>query len=370
MIESKLNLELPYITNELAGIGGRLRASPDHFVVEEIPLYEPSGEGQHLYFRLTKSELTTKEVQNSLGILFGVRRGDVGFAGMKDKYARTTQLFSVNVGPKGDAFAAEAIERVQAELPVEVHWAAFHRNKLRTGHLIGNRFSITITDLAVPPLEALQRAEAIGAAIVQRGIPNFFGPQRLGPNGVNVRQGIDLLVNRRHKRDRWLQKFLVSCYQSYLCNRYLSVRVEQGLFTKILEGDVAKKYATGGMFDVEDQAAEQLRYEAGEISFTAPLYGSKMWPAKAEAGNLEAAILEGAPAGLADFERARVEGTRRLGRLRLLDLTIEPAVDGLLASFSLPKGAFATTVLRELMKVEATDLGEDDDEEFDESLHG
>jgi tRNA pseudouridine13 synthase len=97
-----------------------------------------------------------------------------------------------------------------------------------------------------------------------------------------------------------------------------------------------------------------------------------MWPAKAEAGHLEAAILEGAPAGLADFERARVEGTRRLGRLRLLDLTVEPVVDGLLATFSLPKGAFATTVLRELMKVEATDLGEDDDddEEFDESLHG
>ena len=98
MLDSRLELSLPYITDDLPGIGGQLRLTPDHFVVEEIPLYEASGEGQHLYVNLTKVGLTTKEVQAQLEQLFGLNRGEVSFAGMKDKQARTTQTFSLNVG--------------------------------------------------------------------------------------------------------------------------------------------------------------------------------------------------------------------------------------------------------------------------------
>jgi tRNA pseudouridine13 synthase len=134
-----------------------------------------------------------------------------------------------------------------------------------------------------------------------------------------------------------------------------------------LTGDVAKKHATGGMFAVVDAATEQPRYEAQEISFTAPMYGPKMWAATGEAAELEAAILAENPVTLEHFAAAGVEGTRRMGRLLLPDCTVEAneALQGVTIAFALPKGAFATTILREIMKVNEAQLpvvDEDDDE--------
>src|SRR5690606_33801903 len=101
-------------------------------------------------------------------------------------------------------------------------------------------------------------------------------------------------------------RFLIGSYQSYLCNRYLVRRVEMGAFEHLLLGDVAKKYATGGMFSVEDLSQEQPRYAQQEISFTAPLYGPRMWEAQAEAGELEAGILAESPVTLEHLAAARI----------------------------------------------------------------
>jgi tRNA pseudouridine13 synthase len=375
MIDSTLVFDLPTITPELPGIGGVLRLTPDHFVVEELPLYLPQDEGQHLYVSLTKEGLTTKEVQAQLEQLFGLRRGEVGFAGLKDKAARTTQTFSVAVGFQKASFASEAEQRIRDQLPVEVHWARFHRNKLRPGHLLGNRFTITVSQLACEAAEAGRRAQLIATALAQRGAPNYFGPQRFGSGGDGPRQGLEILLGVRIKHDRWLRRFLIASYQSYLCNRYLARRVEMGAFHLLLSGDIAKKYATGGMFEVEDVTVEQPRYAGHEISFTAPLFGSKMWAAKEEAGALEASIMAEAPVSIEHFARARVEGSRRLGRLLVKDLQVtlraesdelpDELPDELTVCFELPKGAFATTVLRELMKVDlaqAAQVDQDDDE--------
>ncbi len=360
---------LPYVTPELPGSGGRLRVAPDSFVVEEIPLYEPGDEGSHLYLRITKVNLTTKEVQQRIERLLGLPRGSVGYAGLKDKNARTTQTFSLPVaaGPEGDA---ALVERLRGELPVEIHWARRHRNKLKAGHLLGNRFRIAIHDLPLPPQEALARAEAVAARLRAGGLPNYFGPQRFGGQGDNALLGYEILVGTRRVGDRWLRRFLVSAYQSHLCNRYLALRVERGLFDRLLVGDVAKKHATGGLFDVEDLGAEQPRYEAHEISFTAPLFGYKLRRAQGEAALLEVEVE--AETGLTDPEwrRANTEGTRRLGRLLLPDLRVvlepEPVAAAgapvLVVEFSLPKGGFATTLLREVMKepAEPVELPEDE----------
>lgn len=382
-------LDLPYLSAALPGIGGRLRATPAHFVVEEVPLYEPSGEGQHLYVNLTKSGLTTKDLQSRLERILQVERNGVGFAGLKDKYAQTTQTVSVPVGhaatpAEAATLDAAIVARIQTELPVTVHWARRHGNKLKPGHLLGNRFQITVTDVAIPVEEAMARAEAIATLLRARGVPNFFGAQRFGHEGANIEKGLALLRNQRRERNPWLRKFLISAYQSYLCNRYLAERLTRDAFDQILLGDVAKKYATGGMFDVTDVEAEQLRYQAHEISFTAPLFGAKMWAAQSDAGALEATVQ--AAAGLTgdDWRRAKVEGTRRYGRILLPDLSIaavplqsasaaERPVPGesaigesapgesatgtaLVFAFTLPKGSFATVVLRELMKVDLRDV--------------
>jgi tRNA pseudouridine13 synthase len=365
MLDSYLNFSLPYITSDLPGIGGQLRLTPDHFVVEELPLYEALGEGQHLYVNLTKVGLTTKDVQAQLERLFGLKRGDVSFAGMKDKQARTTQTFSVNVGFQRAEFAESAAARIREQLPVEVHWVRFHRNKLRPGHLLGNRFTVTVTEPACDQAEALRRTEVIWERLAAHGLPNYFGPQRFGSGGNNVRQGLAILQGQPGHHSPWLRRFLVAAYQSFLCNRYLARRVELGLFERMLTGDVAKKHATGGMFQVEDAAAETPRLAAQEISFTAPMYGPKMWAATGEAGDLEAAVLAESPVGMDALAAARVEGTRRLGRLLAGEVQIVPtdADNALKLSFTLPKGAFATTLLREFMKVDLAQMPEFDTED-------
>ena len=250
---------------------------------------------------------------------------------------------------------AQIVRQVTEKLPVTVNWARYHRNKLKTGHLLGNRFQITVTELALPIDEALVRAQAIAAQLEERGLPNFFGMQRFGQEGTNVSKGLALLQTTHRERNPWLRKFLISSYQSYLCNRYLTRRLEMGAFDRLLLGDVAKKYATGGIFDVVDLAAEQVRYAAHESAFTAPMYGAKMWAAKEESALLENAILQEANLPTDVWHKAKIDGTRRLGRLLITDLRIEPQdEDKLVFHFTLPKGAFATVLLREFMKVELT----------------
>jgi tRNA pseudouridine13 synthase len=360
MLESTIDLTLPYLTAAQPGIGGQLRASVDHFVVEELPLYEPADEGQHLYVNLTKSGSTTKELQNALARLRGVNPTEIGFAGLKDKHARTTQTFSIPVtyavSQQGAPAVAAIVAQISEQLPVTVHWARYHRNKLKPGHVLGNRFQITVTNLALPAQETWARAETIAAALRRRGLPNFFGAQRFGHEGANVGKGLALLQEKRRERNPWLRKFLLSSYQSYLCNRYLAQRLAMDAFDHLLLGDVAKKYATGGMFDVVDLAAEQVRYAAQEISFTAPLFGAKMWVAKEVAAAVENAILAEAALPASAWQKAKIDGTRRLGRLLLPDLHIEqPSDDTLIFHFVLPKGAFATIVLREFMKIDLSD---------------
>ncbi len=355
-VPRRFKFQWPYITEGLPGVGGRLRATPAHFVVEEVPLYPPLGQGQHLYVNITKEGMTTREVQQRLARLFQVSNRAVGFAGMKDKYARTTQTLSIQVGHVPPEFPEEAAQRIARELPVTVNWARLHRNKLKKGHLLGNRFTIVVSQLDLSPDEAMARAQAIVQVLRARGLPNYYGPQRLGLDGDNVRRGLELLLGRRRLKDRWLRSLLLASVQSYLCNRYLAYRLEMGWFDRLLAGDIAKKHATGGLFEVRDVQAEQPRYTAQEISFTAPIYGPKMWEAQAEAGELERRVLAESGLSLQELGAAGLTGTRRLGRLLLEELTVEPHPEGLQVAFFLPKGAFATTVLRELMKVDDKEL--------------
>ncbi len=186
-----LDLSLPYITDGLEGIGGTIRARPEDFIVEEVPLYEPSGYGSHLYVNITKRSQTTRDVQVQLAELFKVRPRNIGTAGLKDKHAVTTQTFSILV-ERNDVEAGEALERIEGRLDVRANWAKFHGNKFRAGHLIGNKFKIVITDLRMPTGKAVERAKRITDVIHRRGFPNYYGAQRMGKNGQNVHEGWEI----------------------------------------------------------------------------------------------------------------------------------------------------------------------------------
>ena len=344
----EIDLSLPYISKGLEGIGGMIKQQPEHFVVDEIPAYSPSGHGDHLYVNITKKNLNTRDVQLELAKLFNVKPEYVGKAGLKDKRSLSTQSFSILFeGEK--PVASDVPEIIEAHVGVKVNWVKYHENKLRSGHLRGNAFDILVTGLELDIEEAASKAEAIRMRLVQTGIPNYYGYQRTGEQGENTIAGWQLLQGTKRIRNRWLRRYLVSCYQSHLCNRYLAKRVEGGLFDSLLPGDIAKKYDTGGMFWVEDLEAEQPRYVNKEITFTAPIYGYKMKTAKHKAHELEKSVIIDAGITNEQFRELRAKGTRRPGRL-VPGITVSASDDGLRLRFELPKGGFATTVLREFMK--------------------
>lgn len=334
--------DLPYLTSGLPGIGGRLRVQANDFIVEEVPLYQPSGSGNHLYISVTREGLTTPRVQEALARLFGLPQRSIGYAGLKDRNAQTTQVFSL------PGLSPSQADRIERELVgVQVNWAQRHTNKLKSGHLLGNRFRIVVRGVGSGALEQVQ---SIIWKLQQEGAPNYFGPQRFGTEGDNAERGREALFGKG-PRKRWLRRFLISAYQSLLFNRYLALRLERGLFGRLLPGDVAKKEATGGMFSIETPESEQERYQRGEIHFTGPLFGGKMWTATGEAGTLEAEVLAESGVTLEDFARNKIPGTRRPGRIWVPQIEIrQEAEDALAFSFFLRKGAFATSLLREIMK--------------------
>jgi tRNA pseudouridine13 synthase len=346
----ELDLSLPYITPELPGIGGIIRGRPELFTVVEVPAFEPLGYGDHIYLSITKCKMTTRDTQIAIASLLGLRKEDVGHAGLKDKYAVSTQTFSILM-PLDDPIDVAKI--IESHLGVTVNWTRRHPKKLRSGHLKGNTFTITIKDPETSPIVALGRAEKIQSNISRIGIPNYFGSQRIGKDGRNVIDGYDLIKGNYRERNRWLRRFLVSSYLSYLCNRYLAKRLNDGNFVRLLNGDLAKKHDTGGVFTVEESQVEQPRFERGEVSFTAPIYGYKMREAKYEAKALEDSIFSQAGVGIDDLRKVGADGTRRLGRL-LPQIRVSEHPEGVTLTFTLPAGGYATVVLREFMKNDKT----------------
>ena len=311
--------------------------------MEELPLYEPAGTGRHLYVRLKRSGWNTQDLARELGGLFHLKETDVGWAGLKDKDAVTIQTFSLNLeNIHGD----EAAGLIVGHLPVEILSVGRHKNKLKTGHLLGNRFSILLRE--TPP-DAAVLAEAIAAAVRRRGLPNYYGPQRFGSEGDNAKRGREVLLGRG-PRQKWLRRFLLSAFQADLFNQYAAQRVERGWFQLLKRGDVAKKLDTGGLFDVEDESAEQPRLDAGAITYTGPIFGRKMRRAGGEPGDLEQSLLDANEVTPDLLARARLDGSRRAVRLYPHELEIREHEHGLLFSFALPKGSYATTLLREFTR--------------------
>ncbi len=343
-----LEWRLPYLTAELPGVGGHIRQQPEDFVVEEVPAYAPIGKGEHTYIRVEKRGLSTFALVQQLAEELGVRRRDIGYAGLKDTWAVTRQTLSVwNVPPA----RAEALTLENAR----VLWARRHTNKLRTGHLRGNRFTLRIRD--VHP-EAEARAAPILEMLAARGVPNGYGEQRFGNRGDNHWTGWALVRHDRpaleargvaHLSYR-KRRFFVSAFQSALFNRYLAERMAQGTMDDLLHGDLAKKHDTGGIFTVEDVAVERPRIPAWEISATGPLYGYKMMEPKYEAAALEATLLRRYELTPDDFAPVKAPGTRRHLRYRPEDLEWRIEDEGLIVSFFAPSGSYATLLLRELMK--------------------
>ena len=341
-------IELPYLTADLPGTGGVLRARDEDFFVDEEPAYLPSGTGDHVYVRIEKRGMTTRHAVQQIARALGVPDHDIGVAGMKDRHAVTRQWLSLPPPTTVEATQALAIEGIG------VLDVSRHGNKLRTGHVRANRFVLRVTGAEAG---AVERARAILAQLAAApGAPNWYGEQRFGRDGDNATKGRELVSGaRRFGRDRKLDRLFVSALQSELFNQWLIARLADGLYRCVLVGDLMKKRA-GGMFVCEDAATDEARLLAGELVLTGPMFGDKMRRATegSPAAEREAAIL--AASGLADGAfgnvRALAEGTRREATIEVADAVVTAgAEDGTFeVAFALPGGAYATAVMREVMK--------------------
>ncbi|MBM4358229.1 MAG: tRNA pseudouridine(13) synthase TruD [Deltaproteobacteria bacterium] len=325
-------------------VSATLRKHPSDFVVDELPAYEACGEGDHLYLTFRKTGLTTLQVVRALAERLGVDPREVGFAGMKDRHAVTTQVASFPFASGRDPEEARSIELEG----VTILEARRHRNKLRTGHLRGNRFTITLRDLnEAGRADVERRLDRVRA----EGVPNAFGPQRFGRDGANPERALAWLQGKeRPPRDKRERKLLFSALQSRAFNQVLARREAEGTWASILLGDLAQKHDSGGVFLVGEAELDDARRRATEglISATGPMFGVKMrWP-EGRAAELEREALGEMvddPARLAAFA-SYGEGARRALRLWVDELTwTREGADALVVSFVLTKGGYATTVL-------------------------
>ena len=336
---------LPFVTDALPGIGGHIKEQPQDFEVEELPAYEPSGEGAFLYLWIEKCDMGAEYFVRTIARRLDLPVGEIGTAGLKDRRAVTRQMVSV---PE----CAEAhLGKLEGD-GIRVLRVSRHSNKLRAGHLHGNRFNIliraTVADAAekLPPL-----MEAIG----RHGFANFYGPQRFGKNGETAALGMALLHGERPPGGRpspFLRKLGVSAAQSLLFNHWLEKRLENGLFEQVLLGDVMTKLPFGGLFVVQDLLAEQARFERREIVYTGPMFGRKLYASAADASAREGATLQDFGLELRHFFGfgKLLSGTRRAAVVYPDDLQAETISEGVRLRFTLPSGCYATVLLREVMK--------------------
>jgi tRNA pseudouridine13 synthase len=429
-----LTADLAYLTAEIPGIGGKIKERAEDFLVEELPLYAPCGEGEHLYLYVQKQGTATTDVIRRLAKVCNVRQGDVGYAGLKDKHAITRQHFSVRLpDPSQDAALLPQVEYAN----LKVLWAQRHTNKLRRGHLAGNRFVIYLRQ--VDPA-AVVRARQLVQLLEQRGVPNFLGEQRFGykqdnhelgrlllrgqwdellaqllgrptePDSTRAgreafergdyagalaawprylrheRRALDLLRQGRSAReavlglDEYQRQFLISSLQSAMFNRVLDRRLRDGEFDRLLLGDLAYKHDSSAVFLVDAAAAEEDnrpggRVEKREVSPSGPMCGAKMAQPTGAAAEAEARVLRDFDLSVADFVNAKhapSDGSRRPLRTFITNPDVSAGGDQygpyIRLAFDLPRGSFATIVLREIMKPKQT--GAQIAEEMEDSSQG
>ena len=336
--------ELPFASAALPGVGGTIKAVPEHFEVQEVLPYAPCGEGEHLYITLRRAGWNTADVARLLGEQLHVKMGDIGWGGRKDKQAVTTQTFSLLLPL---SFPLAEIQARLNALPFEIFELKRHRNKIKTGHVAGNRFKILLSGI---PADAAARAQDIVEYLQHTGIPNFYGEQRFGMGMKNIDRAFALLVNPKSVRGKQ-SKLMVSALQSGLFNLWLKTRMECDAFSQIVAGDVAQKTDTGGLFVVTDVQEAQERLQQHAIVYTGPIFGFKMMSAGAQEAQYESELLGAWGLDLQCFKSLRAPGSRRAAILWPADLSIQHLDQGLQFRFTLPSGAYATTVMREFMRM-------------------
>jgi tRNA pseudouridine13 synthase len=379
-----------YLTNEIPGIGGQLKARPEDFLVEEIPLYNPDGQGEHIYLFVEKRELTTLQLRDALSRHFKVKRHAIGHAGLKDKHAITRQVISIHTpGKTPEDFPSFIHDRAS------VLWADLHANKLKRGHLSGNRFSIKVRD--VDPL-SVRYAKASLDKLAKHGCPNRIGEQRFGflmnnhlvgramilgdaqaaldlilspkegapkgsvdsrqayadgrfrdafelmPKVFKIERNLLRALSNEHPPSKALRAidptaagFFISSFQSAIFNHVLNERIESGTMDQLLVGDLAFVMKNRSTFAITADELEKAdsklaeRVEGFELSPSGPMWGTTMARASGRVDETELSALTSVGVEVADLESCESSGGYPMiggDRRPMRMAVIDPEVEG------------------------------------------
>ncbi len=329
---------------------GLIKTSVEDFQVSERLSFDLAGQGDHAYLFLQKQNLNTVTVAKRLAMIANAKQVAIGYAGLKDKNALTSQWFSVDLSGKTEPDWA-LIE----DDNLNVLKIGRHTRKLRRGAIAYNAFTITVRALG-DNVDALdQRLQQISI----KGVPNYFGSQRFGYNEQNLYHAAALFRNNKVKpkknaKNRFSQGLYLSAARSMLFNKVLSFRVRNNSWNGALPGDAMLLNGTNSFFVIDDIDQSILqRLEEKDIHPSGPLYGVGELVSTLQAANIEKQILESNPLFVSGLENFKAKMARRSLRLEVKKLhwrlSEQESQQNLELQFELVSGSYATSVLRELI---------------------
>ncbi len=325
-----------------------MRTEPEDFVVTEDLGFEPSGEGEHAFLIIRKRNTNSEWVARQIAKLVGVKKIDVGFAGMKDRRAVTTQAFTVKLTGREEPDWTLLNSDDEGEL-IEVLFAGRHQRKLKRGNLTGNRFLITLRQIDGEQAEIETRLEQIR----KRGFPNYFGEQRFGFDGNNLQQAAKMFSREIKVKDRSKRGIYLSAVRSYLFNRLLSLRIDADNWDRVIDGDWVwtVEDTRGFTFDMGHSQHSEL-FELKRLISAGPLWGDGRALTLADANRFEQEVSEQESFWIEGLKAARMDQSRRPLQVIVDNLQWQWGdADTLTLEFSLPKGSYATSLLREFCQV-------------------
>jgi tRNA pseudouridine13 synthase len=337
------------------------KQSKDDFIVTEVPLYEFSGEGEHLIIKLRKRDLATWDALKILSDYIGCKSKDIGYAGLKDKNAMTIQYLSL---PRKFEEKLKSFEHKN----IKILETTYHNNKIKIGHLKGNKFFIRLKH--VSPVNAKKIEEVLGK-IVTYGMPNYFGFQRFGIDKDNYIKGYEIIQGKRREKNRKLSKMYISAYQSYLFNHWLSKRIE---ISKLIDSFEAKSISK--QLELDEQLVKQLQNQEhpfkvlpGDVMSHYP-YGKIFHALDIDSEAEKFMLYDRVPTGLLPGKKPKlaidiartfeqmfddnikiVDGTRRYAWIFPTDMqsNYKEEQNHMELNFFLPKGSYATVLIDQII---------------------
>lgn len=318
-----------------------LRASPADFFVEEILGFEPDGSGEHCWLWIEKENLNTADAAQRLARFAGLRERDVSYSGLKDKLAVTRQWFCLHL------LNREVDWQRWDDAALRILRVARHSRKLRRGTHRGNRFAIVLRDVRGDVAALQQRLEQL----VRDGVPNYFGEQRFGRDGRNIELARQM-ANQQRRLPRQQSGLYLSAARAFLFNEVLAARIADDSWLRPRTGDVFMLDRSNSVFAQDPDAELRARLDRGDVHITGPLPGRRagLHPC-ATIELLEQQVIDAHPALAAALQGYEVDAARRALRCMPAQLRGEAIADGAWRlAFELPKGCFATSLVRELAR--------------------